>query len=177
MLSRCPLDRSLPNGCFSSGRIVRQTRLEFGLGGSNPPLSASQSAISAFSAEKSKIVRMFGHFPRESLTDSRTGISRRRLSSRPTRAAIQTKAAYRPRDGDALGKKSFGDFFVQSCHPQRLTLCTLEVVVPASHDALRIEPASGLHVGNRLPPAIRVGGQIADRMKQPCTIVAVDPIT
>ena len=33
-----------------------------GTGGSNPPLSATQSAISAFSAEESKILRMFAHF-------------------------------------------------------------------------------------------------------------------
>jgi len=33
-----------------------------GLDGSNPSLSATQSAIFAFSAEKSKIVRMLVHF-------------------------------------------------------------------------------------------------------------------
>jgi len=33
-----------------------------GLGGSNPPPSATQSAIFAFSAERSKIGRMFAHF-------------------------------------------------------------------------------------------------------------------
>jgi hypothetical protein len=35
-----------------------------GTGSSNPPLSASQSALFAFSAENSKIVRMFAKFVR-----------------------------------------------------------------------------------------------------------------
>ncbi len=35
-----------------------------GLGGSNPRISAKQSAIFAFSAEKSKILRMFATFDR-----------------------------------------------------------------------------------------------------------------
>ena len=40
---------------------VRETK---GLDGSNPPLSAIQSEISAFSKGKSKIVRMLAHFLR-----------------------------------------------------------------------------------------------------------------
>jgi hypothetical protein len=35
-----------------------------GLDGSNPPPSANQSTIFAFSAENTKIVRMFAHFLR-----------------------------------------------------------------------------------------------------------------
>jgi hypothetical protein len=49
---------------------VRQTRAEFrpsnpkGLGDSNPPLSATQSAIFVFSEGKSKILRMLAQFVR-----------------------------------------------------------------------------------------------------------------
>ena len=44
-------------------RVEARTHVPMkGLDGSNPPLSASQSAMFAFSAEKSKILRMLAHF-------------------------------------------------------------------------------------------------------------------
>src|SRR5208282_3368888 len=50
-----------PDQCAKLGLNCSQ-RIMKGLGGSNPPLSATQSTISAFSAENLKTVRMFAHF-------------------------------------------------------------------------------------------------------------------
>ena len=56
---------------------------------------------------------------------------------------------------------------------ERLPLRGREVVEPAGHDALRVEPTARLEVGDRLPAAQGVGGEVADRVEQARAVLAV----
>src|SRR5579885_2242742 len=62
-----------------------------------------------------------------------------------------------------------------SGHVKGFFLGALQVVVLARDDTLGVKPSTRLHVCNRLPSAVRVRGQVPDRMKQPRAILAVHP--
>ena len=57
-----------------------------------------------------------------------------------------------------------------------ICLARVEVVVLAGHDPLGVQPAAGLDVGDRLPAAVGVGGEVADGVEQPGAVLAVDVV-